>query len=80
VEVVASRGTAEDVTIGNVPAVWIAGEARGTFTVIGADGEQHREAFVVEQGVLKWEEAGVGFLLQGARQKVDAVRLAASVE
>ncbi len=80
VEVVATRGVAEDAAVGSSPAMWIAGEARGTFVVVGADGELHREAFDVRDGVLAWEAAGVGFLLRGARSKDDAVRLAASVD
>jgi hypothetical protein len=80
VEVVATRGAAEDVAVRSIPAMWIAGEARGTFVVIGADGELHREAFDVRDGVLTWEAAGVGFLLRGASSKAAAVRLAASVD
>ena len=75
VEVVPANGVAEDVG----SAVWIAGEARGTFAVTGADGARHREEFVVQSGALVWEHAGVGFLLQGAGSKADAVRLASSV-
>ena len=75
VEVVPANGVAEDVG----SAVWIAGEARGTFAVTGADGALHREEFVVRSGALVWEHAGVGFLLQGAGSKADAVRLASSV-
>lgn len=75
VEVVPANGVAEDVG----SAVWIAGEARGTFVVTGADGALHREEFVVRSGALVWEHAGVGFLLQGAGSKADAVRLASSV-
>jgi hypothetical protein len=80
VEVIATRGVAEDAAVGSSPAMWIAGEARGTFVVVGADGELHREAFDVRDGVLAWEAAGVGFLLRGASSKADAVRLAASVD
>lgn len=75
VEVVPANGIAEDVG----SAVWIAGKARGTFVVTGADGALHREEFVVGSGALVWEHAGVGFLLQGAGTKADAVRLASSV-
>ena len=75
VEVVPAGGVAEDVG----SAVWIAGEARGTFAVIGADGALHREEFLVRSGALVWEQAGVGFLLQGAGSKADAVRFASSV-
>ena len=31
-------GAAEDVAVGDLPALWIEGTARGTFTLIGADG------------------------------------------
>ena len=75
VEVVPANGVAEDVG----DAVWIAGEARGTFAVTGADGALHHEEFAVRSGALVWEHAGVGFLLQGAGSKADAVRLASSV-
>ena len=79
VAVVSSRGTADDVTAGSLRATWIAGRARGTFTVIGADGATHREAFAVAEGALLWEDHGVAFLLQGAGSKTNAVRLAASL-
>jgi hypothetical protein len=73
-------GAAEDVTAGEVPALWIAGTARGTFTLIGADGEVHRESFEVGAGVLLWKDRGMTFLLQGAGSKADAIRLAALVD
>ena len=37
------------------------------------------QEFVVRSSALVWEHAGVGFLLQGAGSKADAVRLASSV-
>ena len=73
-------GAAEDVTVGEVPALWIAGTARGTFTLIGADREVHRESFEVGAGVLLWKDRGMTFLLQGARSKEEAIRLAALVD
>ena len=48
-------GAAEDVTVGDLPALWIEGTARGTFTLIGADGTVHRESFDVGTGVLDVE-------------------------
>jgi hypothetical protein len=79
VEVVEARAVAEDVAVGPLPGVWVAGEARGTFAVTGADGERHYERFRVTDGALTWEAAGVGFLLSGARSKEEARRLAKSV-
>ena len=73
------RGTAEETTIGDVPALWIDGTARGTFTLIGADGAVHRESFDVGGGVLLWKAEAMTFLLQGAGPKADAIRLAAEV-
>jgi hypothetical protein len=79
VEVVASRAAAEKVAVRGRPATWVAGEARGTFRVVGADGAFHREAFRVHDGALVWRDGRVGFLLQGAGSEQDALRLAASV-
>ena len=53
------------------------GAARGTFTLVGADGTVHREAFEVSPGALLWQRAGMAFLLQGAGSRENAVRLAA---
>ena len=79
VELASARGSAGDVTAGPLHATWIAGEARGTFTVVGADGAIHRETFDVAEGALLWEDSGVAFLLQGAGSEVNAAGLAASV-
>ncbi len=73
-------GAAEDVTVGDLPALWIEGSARGTFTLIGADGAVHRESFDVGAGVLLWKDDAMTFLLQGAGSKADATRLAAAVD
>jgi hypothetical protein len=73
-------GAAEDVTVRDLPALWIEGTARGTFTLIGADGTVHRESFDVGTGVLMWNDGGMTFLLQGAGSKADAIRLAAAVD
>lgn len=73
-------GAAEDVTIGDLPALWIEGTARGTFTLIGADGEVHRESFEVGTGVLLWNDGAMTFLLQGAGSKAEAMRLSAEVD
>ena len=62
-------GAAEDVTIGDLPALWIEGTARGTFTLIGADGEVHRESFEVGTGVLLWNDGAMTFLLQAPVRK-----------
>ena len=77
VAVVPVEGTAEDVTAGPLRALWIAGTARGTFTLVGADGAVHRELFEVSAGALLWREGGVGLLLQGAGSKARALELAA---
>jgi hypothetical protein len=73
-------GKAEDVHVGDVPALWIEGTARGTFTLTGADGTTHRESFEVGGGILLWKAGEMTFLLQGAGSKVDAIRLAGDVE
>jgi hypothetical protein len=72
-------GAAEDVAVGDVPALWIEGAARGTFTLVGADGAVHRESFEVGTGVLLWNDDAMTFLLQGAGSKADAMRLSAEV-
>jgi hypothetical protein len=72
-------GEVEDVAIGGAPALWIEGSARGTFTLTGADGTIHREAFEVSPGVLLWRAQGHELLLQGASSKEEALRLAADV-
>lgn len=79
VALVPAEGAAEDVSIGGVPALWIQGSARGTFTLIGADGRTHREAFEVSPGALLWRDQGRAFLLQGTSSREDALRLAAGV-
>jgi hypothetical protein len=76
---VAPGGTAEEVTVGRLRAVWFAGAARGTLTVLGADGRTHYEAFHVADGALFWEADGMAFLLHGAASKAEAARLAANV-
>jgi hypothetical protein len=79
VAVVPVDGAAEDVTVGALPALWIEGAARGTFTLVGADGEVHRESFDVGSGVLLWSRDGVALLLRGVG-KAEAIELARSVE
>lgn len=73
-------GSAEEVTAGGLPALWIEGTARGTFTLVGADGAVHRESFDVGAGVLLWKQVGMTFLLQGAGSRVEAIKLAAEVD
>jgi hypothetical protein len=80
VAVVPTDGVAEQVTVGGVPALWIQGAARGTFTLVGADGTVHRESFEVGSGALLWKRDGMTFLLQGRPSKDDAIRLAADVD
>jgi hypothetical protein len=80
VTLVPVRGAAEDVTIGDLPALWIEGTARGTFTLIGADGAVHRESFEVGSGALLWKVDAMTFLLQGAGSKAEALRLSAEVD
>jgi alkanesulfonate monooxygenase SsuD/methylene tetrahydromethanopterin reductase-like flavin-dependent oxidoreductase (luciferase family) len=58
----------------------IEGTARGTFTLIGADGAVHRESFEVGTGVLLWNDDAMTFLLQGAGSKAEAMRFAAEVD
>jgi hypothetical protein len=79
ITIVPTSGKAEDVKIGNLPALWIEGTARGTFTLIGADGGVHKERFDVEKGVLLWKEDGIAFLLQGASRTQTATSLAAQL-
>lgn len=73
-------GAAEDVAVGDLPGLWIEGVARGTFTLIGADGAVHRESFEVDTGVLLWNDGAMTFLLQGAGSEAEAMRLAAEVD
>ena len=79
VAIVPAYGTAEEVTVGSVRGLWIAGAARGTFTLVGADGTVHRELFDVAEGALLWRDDGLAFLLQGAATKATAAELAAAV-
>lgn len=79
IAVVPVQGSAEDVAIGDLPALWIGGTARGTFTLIGADGAVHRESFDVGDGLLLWKNAGMTLLLQGADSQADAIRIASQV-
>jgi hypothetical protein len=78
ITIVPTSGVAEELKFGGLPALWIEGTARGTFTLIGADGTVHRERFEVSPGVLLWKAGGTAFLLQGA-PKAQAVRLAGDV-
>ena len=80
VAVVPADGGVERVTVGGVPAMWIEGAARGTFTLVGADGTVHRESFEIGSGALVWKRNGMTFLLQGTPSKDDAIRLAADVD
>lgn len=79
IAIVPTGGVAEDVKFGRLPALWIEGKARGTFTLVGADGTVHRERFDVGAGLLLWKDDGMAFLLQGA-PKAKALQLAAEVE
>ena len=69
-------GVADDVVVGALPALWIEGTARGTFSLIGADGAVHRESFDIGAGALLWNDRGTTFLLQGAGSRVEAISLA----
>ena len=77
--IVPAGSTEEEVTVGGLRALWIAGTARGTISVIGADGAVHRELFDVTDGALLWQAGDVAFLLQGAETKAQAAQLAAQV-
>ena len=79
IEIVPVSGSADNVTVGlrRLPALWIEGTARGTFTVIGADGTVHYERFEVSPGVLLWKDDRQAFLLQGAGPKLHTMQLAA---
>jgi hypothetical protein len=77
VTLVPEAGRAVDVTVGGLPALWVEGTARGTFTLVGADGAVHREAFEVARALL-WEDEGTTLLLQGERSREDALALAAA--
>jgi hypothetical protein len=79
IAVVPVAGRAEHVTVGSVPALWVEGAARGTLTLVGADGTLHRESFEVGAGALLWRRGGMTFLLQGTASREDAIRLAAEV-
>jgi hypothetical protein len=73
------EGTVEQLEIGRVTALWAEGTARGTFTVVGAGGAQHREQFEVSSGALLWTRGAMTYLLQGALDEDGAARLAADV-
>jgi hypothetical protein len=79
IALVPTAGRAEDVVVDGGQALWIEGAARGTFTLIGADGAVHRESFEVSPGALLWRSGGMSFLLQGAGSKLDAARLVGDV-
>ena len=80
IAIVPASGVAEDVEVGSLPALWIEGTARGTFTLVGADGTIHRERFDVGAGVLLWKADGMAFLLQGSAPKEEATSIAARVD
>jgi hypothetical protein len=76
IAVVPVDGTAEEVAAGSLRALWIAGAARGTFTLVGADGAVHRELFEVAAGALLWKDGEAALLLQGAGSRERALELA----
>ena len=78
ITIVPATGTEEQVSVGDVPALWIAGTARGTISVVGADGLAHRELFDVSDGALLWRDGGIAYLLQGAGTRTNAAELARS--
>jgi hypothetical protein len=75
--IVPLEGAAEEVAAGDGRALWVSGVARGTFSLVGADGTTHRERVDVAGGALLWRRDGVSFLLQGAGSKAAAVQMAA---
>lgn len=77
ITIVPTNGHAENVKVGSLPGLWIDGTARGTWTLIGADGATHKEQFKVDEGALLWKDDGIAFLLQGASGAAEATRLAA---
>jgi hypothetical protein len=77
ITIVPTSGTAENVKIGRLPALWIEGTSRGIFTLIGADGTVHKERFDVDKGALLWKQDGLALLLQGAGSLEQATKLAA---
>jgi len=79
IEVVLETGRAQEVSVGGVTGVWIAGEARGIYTFVGADGADHHEAFAVTDGILLWQLDDTALRLEGAGSRDAAVRLAESV-
>jgi hypothetical protein len=80
IAIVPASGVAEDVEVGRLPALWIEGTARGTFTLVGADGTIHRERFDVDAGALLWKADDMACLLQGAGTKGEATSFAARVD
>jgi hypothetical protein len=80
ITIVPASGVAEEAEVGRLPGLWIEGTARGTFTLIGADGTIHRERFDVGAGVLLWKAGGMAFLLQGAGPRDEAASIAARVD
>jgi hypothetical protein len=80
IAIVPASGVADDVEIGRRPALWIEGTARGTFTLVGADGTIHRERFDVDAGALLWKADDMAFLLQGAGGRDEATSIAARVD
>ena len=80
IAIVPASGVAEEVEVGRLPGLWIEGTARGTFTLVGADGTIHRERFDVGAGALLWKADGMAFLLRGAGPKDEAASIAARVD
>ena len=78
VAVVPGGGTAEAMT-SEVCGLWLEGAARGTITLVGADGTVHREPFEVAPARCSGRTTGVTFLLQGAGTRENATRLAAEI-
>jgi hypothetical protein len=71
VAVVPANGRAEDAAFGDgTPALWIEGAARGTLSVVGADGERHGESLEVGAGVLLWGREGTAFVLRAGTKDV----------
>jgi hypothetical protein len=79
IEIEDAKGRAEEVAVGRTRGVWIDGASRGTYTFVGADGELHKEAFAVTDGILLWQVGDTALRLEGAASREEAVRLAESV-
>jgi hypothetical protein len=66
------------VTVNGRPGYWLDGQPHA-FMYFDSSGQVHQDTVRLAGNVLFWEQDGVTFRLEGARDQATALRLAATV-